>query len=71
MGHAICVDADLPDGAMRAVEAAGRKILLARVAGTCHAIGAICPHAGGPLAEDRRRTGPCQATKQLGNQHDG
>lgn len=36
---------------MRAVEAGGRKILLARIGGACHAVAATCPHAGAPLNE--------------------
>jgi NADPH-dependent 2,4-dienoyl-CoA reductase/sulfur reductase-like enzyme/nitrite reductase/ring-hydroxylating ferredoxin subunit len=42
---------DLAEGAMRRVEIRGRPILLARVAGVCHAVGAVCPHAGGPLEQ--------------------
>ncbi len=41
----------LTEGSMRAVELGGQKLLLARVEGTCHAIGNTCPHAGGPLNE--------------------
>ena len=36
---------------MREVEVAGEKILLVRHNGAVSAIGAECPHAGGPLAE--------------------
>lgn len=36
---------------MREVEIDGAKVLLARSGGRCHAVGATCPHAGGPLAE--------------------
>ena len=43
--------AGLAEGTMRAVERDGVKILLARSGGRCHAIGATCPHAGGPLNE--------------------
>jgi len=39
----------LAEGGMRAVEVAGEQILLVRHAGRCHAVGARCPHAGGPL----------------------
>jgi len=42
---------DLKDGEMKQVNAGGRSILLARVNGKYHAVGAICPHYGGPLAE--------------------
>lgn len=51
MEYDVLADADLADGAMCAVEASGRKILLVRIGGECHAIDAVCPHAGGPLAE--------------------
>ena len=49
--HRACGSDDLPEGAMREVELGGRKVLLTRVDGACHAVGATCPHAGGPLAE--------------------
>ena len=49
--HRVCDASDLAEGAMRPVELDGRKLLLARVDGACHAIGGTCPHAGGPLAE--------------------
>src|SRR5215831_1302811 len=42
---------ELKDGEMKQVDAGGAKILLARVNGKYHAVGAICPHYGGPLAE--------------------
>lgn len=50
MGHDAGA-ADLAEGAMRAVEVGGEKVLLARSGGRCHAVGARCTHAGGPLAE--------------------
>ncbi|MGI4952170.1 MAG: FAD-dependent oxidoreductase [Janthinobacterium lividum] len=43
--------AGLAEGAMRVVEQDGAKVLLARSGGRCHAVGAVCPHAGGPLNE--------------------
>jgi nitrite reductase/ring-hydroxylating ferredoxin subunit len=43
--------AGLAEGTMRAVERDGAKVLLARSGRQCHAVGAICPHAGGPLTE--------------------
>src|SRR5262245_7003930 len=42
---------ELEDGEMKQVDAGGTNILLARVNGKYHAVGAICPHYGGPLAE--------------------
>ncbi|MGH7903047.1 MAG: Rieske 2Fe-2S domain-containing protein [Candidatus Dormibacteraceae bacterium] len=39
------------EGAMTRVEAAGMAVLVARVEGRLHAIGAVCSHAGGPLDE--------------------
>ncbi len=42
---------ELKDGEMKQVAADGTSILLARVDGKYHAVGAICPHYGGPLAE--------------------
>jgi apoptosis-inducing factor 3 len=43
--------ADLKDGEMKQVAAGGTNILLARVNGQYHAVGATCPHYGAPLAE--------------------
>jgi apoptosis-inducing factor 3 len=43
--------AELPAGEMREVELAGNKILLVRQGDAVSAIGATCPHAGGPLAQ--------------------
>ena len=51
MEHDICRHDELTDGAMRAIEAGSQKILLARVEGCYHAVGAVCPHAGAPLVE--------------------
>lgn len=42
---------DLGDGEMKEVSANGTRILLARVGGEFHAVGATCPHYGAPLAE--------------------
>ena len=46
---------ELSDGSMRQVEVEGTKILLVRDGEAVHALGATCPHAGGPLAEGVRR----------------
>jgi apoptosis-inducing factor 3 len=43
------------DGAMHAVDIDGTKVLLFREGDVLHAMGATCPHAGGPLAEGVRR----------------
>ena len=42
---------DLEDGTMRAVQVGEVKVLLARVDGRFHAVGARCPHYGAPLPE--------------------
>lgn len=42
---------DLKDGEMRQVAAGATNILLARVNGKYHAVGATCTHYGAPLAE--------------------
>lgn len=42
---------DLADGEMKEVSAGETRILLARVGGGFHAVGAACPHYGAPLAE--------------------
>jgi NADPH-dependent 2,4-dienoyl-CoA reductase/sulfur reductase-like enzyme/nitrite reductase/ring-hydroxylating ferredoxin subunit len=42
---------DLKDGEMRQVSAGETNILLARVEGKYHAVGATCPHYGAPLVE--------------------
>ena len=51
MAFDLGVASEIAEGGMRAVEAAGQKILLAKVGGRCHAVGETCPHAGGPLSE--------------------
>jgi nitrite reductase/ring-hydroxylating ferredoxin subunit len=43
--------ADVPDGGMKRVEAAGYPVLLVRRGGDVHAIAAVCAHQGGPLDE--------------------
>src|SRR5262245_42058692 len=42
---------DLKDGEMKECSLGETKILLARVNGSFHALGATCPHYGAPLAE--------------------
>jgi NADPH-dependent 2,4-dienoyl-CoA reductase/sulfur reductase-like enzyme/nitrite reductase/ring-hydroxylating ferredoxin subunit len=43
--------ADIPEGGWLLGHAAGDAVLLARLGGVVHAIGATCTHYGGPLAE--------------------
>ena len=47
--------ADLPDGARRCVEIAGRTLVVFNVAGTFYAISNTCPHAGRPLEDGELR----------------
>src|SRR5215813_10478191 len=42
---------ELADGEMKQVSAGGTDILLARVNGKYHAVGAYCPHYGAPLVD--------------------
>jgi NADPH-dependent 2,4-dienoyl-CoA reductase/sulfur reductase-like enzyme/nitrite reductase/ring-hydroxylating ferredoxin subunit len=44
----------IPKGGMQGLEVEGTQILLLREGDTVHAVGAICPHAGGPLIEGVR-----------------
>jgi nitrite reductase/ring-hydroxylating ferredoxin subunit len=43
--------ADLPQNTLRRVLVAGAPVLLVRIGEQVDAIGATCPHAGGPLDE--------------------
>ncbi|HWT03332.1 MAG TPA: FAD-dependent oxidoreductase [Pyrinomonadaceae bacterium] len=47
----VATTGELKDGEMKQVSADGTDILLARVNGKHHAVGAHCPHYGAPLAE--------------------
>lgn len=47
----VCRVEELAPGEMRAVEVAGRRVLVANVGGVFYAIGAVCTHAGGYLDE--------------------
>jgi nitrite reductase (NADH) small subunit len=48
----LCAASDAPaDGGLVQVEAAGREICLANVAGVLRAVDNVCPHRQGPLAE--------------------
>ena len=49
------LDRDLPEGAMREIEADGSKLLLTRLGGQVSAVSATCPHAGAPLAQGVRQ----------------
>ena len=42
---------EIPKGEMRKVTMAGQQILIANVNGKFYAIGSVCTHMGGPLAE--------------------
>jgi nitrite reductase/ring-hydroxylating ferredoxin subunit len=42
---------DVPDGEMIGATVDGREVLVANVGGEYHAIGAVCTHEGGPLAD--------------------
>lgn len=53
--HEVASLNDFPIGHMRQVEIEETKILMVREKDAVHAIGAVCPHAGGPLAEGSRR----------------
>ena len=57
MDHDVGAETGLAENAMREVEAGGRKLLLARSGGRCHAVGSTCPHAGAPLHEGVLRDG--------------
>jgi 3-phenylpropionate/trans-cinnamate dioxygenase ferredoxin subunit len=45
--------AELKDGVMQAVSAAGKEILLAQVGGNYYAADNRCPHMGGKLAQGK------------------
>lgn len=57
---AVMNDADLPEGEMRRVEVEGARILLARCNGQVRAMGEVCSHLGGPLADGKLEN--CQVT---------
>jgi len=42
---------DLPEGEMIGATVGGRELLVANVDGQYHAIGSVCTHEGGPLAD--------------------
>ena len=44
---------EMKNGTMRAVSAAGRKILLARVGDKYYAVGNLCPHMKGNLSQGK------------------
>lgn len=48
---------ELADGSLKGVEAAGTAMVLACVGGRFSALGARCPHAGGPLAQGTIESG--------------
>lgn len=49
--HHVAALHELGEDGLKAVEAGGTKVMLARVGGRIHAVGATCPHAGANLAE--------------------
>ncbi|HEV3469863.1 MAG TPA: FAD-dependent oxidoreductase [Pyrinomonadaceae bacterium] len=51
MDVAVAASDELEDGEMKEVAAGETRVLLARVGGNYHAVGAACPHYGAPLAE--------------------
>ncbi len=44
---------EIPRGQVRRAEVAGRVLALVNLDGTVHAVGAVCPHQGGPLDQGR------------------
>lgn len=42
---------EVPPGELKAVRVGNQEICLANVDGAIYAIGNLCPHAGGPLAD--------------------
>ncbi len=42
---------EVPEGKMKTVQLIGQEVCLANVAGTYHAIGNLCTHFHGPLAQ--------------------
>lgn len=55
--HKVATTRDLPPGAARAIEVAGRSIAIFNVEGVVHAIDNDCTHDGGPLSEGVVRDG--------------
>jgi nitrite reductase/ring-hydroxylating ferredoxin subunit len=51
--HSVAKTSDLQPGAMKAVTAAGKKILLANVDGAFFAMQQKCPHLGGNLCKGK------------------
>jgi len=49
----VCAVADLPDGALRTVEAEGRPLAVCNVGGNLYAVDDTCPHAGASLGGGR------------------
>lgn len=47
----VAASADVADNALRRFDAGGVGVLVVRLGGRLHAIGATCSHAGGPLGE--------------------
>jgi nitrite reductase/ring-hydroxylating ferredoxin subunit len=49
----VLAESELRENEMRRVEVAGARVLLARRSGAIYAIGEVCAHLGGPLAEGK------------------
>ena len=44
---------DVPPGSMKGFTTAGKKLLIANIGGTFHAMDAVCSHMGGDLTKGR------------------
>ena len=47
----VALTSEVPEGKMKMVQLAGRQLCLANVGGSFCAIGNLCTHVGGPLAQ--------------------
>lgn len=58
---------DIPSSQMKAVDVAGEKICVVNVEGKYYAIGNVCNHVGGPLAEGHLRATKLNAPGTVSN----